>query len=360
MIKDLYRYLALCVLILSAIACSEDDTVTDDVVSEYEITYIPLINGLGDCSYTDSCYAAVYQSALQTKARLLVVAPDTVNHAIKPTQAIDAWFAQHEDPNMHRLLVLGDPYYADYLKQKDYHMTNQREVLIIDCRDREVDAYTIEMPLYGVCYLFGLIASHKEYFVDELLPEGFCNLPCVVYSANDVDVPLVEGTQGFVEGLAYRKGEVAITDAITHEKNQGFLNMHDVMKAAITYNGQHRFALPLVGGNCRALSICNYMSQYKPMVYAGVDISMTQQDPYQVCAFAKNFRKHVGSFIHAWRHGEARSLHQTFLLNQQGTNVSFGTLILNKTDRGLGPDYIEQLKKIAIEKETAYYEDKIQ
>lgn len=352
--------LTLCVLTaISYTSCSEDDDPIEAIIPEYEITYIPLIDGMGDCSYTDSCYAAIYRSALQIGARLNVVVPDTTGNAVSPQEAIDEWYAQRASDDRHRLLILGDCYYADYLKEKDYRMGESGQVLIIDCMDREVDAYTFSFPLYGVCYLCGLIASQKDYFDDPSLPEGFADLPCAVYAANDKDLQLTDGIAGFIDGMRHLEGEMPDSGFIAREPNQGFLDMLDVIKAAMTYNGDYRFVLPLAGGNCRALTLINNQGLHAPIVHAGVDISLTLQDPYQICAFAKNFRYWMNRFIVGWRQGESPAQHQVMMLKDEGTMFFEGDLILKKEPIGLGHNHIEQLRQIAIAKEEEYYDGRL-
>ena len=328
--KSLYLTLILAALWLLA-SCSGKE--------EYElldtspiVTVIYPTDGLGDRSYVDKIYLGADRASREDGVRVQHLIPSTLEEA--RDYVIQALEYDPED-GIKRLFIIAETGLDDQLEELAARAPedNLRQYLYIDSRRNVPGIHTIFLPLYGVCYEAGVLASSMEGVES-----------AAVINANPILPTLQEATRAFREGFGADGVEVLYLT----EDYGGFDMAGELYQQSYELDGKYQIALPLCGGSAQGLFRYNREFPDDSFYTIGVDAEMSAYSPRVPFSCVKHIDRAIQESIRKWRRG-ALPEHQHLGLESGYTEL----LISEAYARQFGPA-LERIHQAAIEKENAY------
>lgn len=304
-----FAFCAIFLLMFGLSSCSDDNDVTVNDEESWEVMAILPHYGLGDIGYYDDMYLGLSQLRDSLGCKVYV---NDVWFDDEAESMAQEWLNRQVGKNQHRLLVLGDGSYADFVKSNGWQNTPNTSILLMDT-DEDLPVYTRSLLLYGVCYLAGKYSKD----VERITGKG-----TALIVANNTDWAINQGAAGFIDGAKSQGIEVKKHIMYEHEYSRGYQSADSVYHLCYEIAPTTGFVLPLAGKSNEG--VFRYGRDNRPDELW----TCTENDSYPNHSCFNIWRsvsKLLLDFTNDWKAGKDMTQHEAY---------------------GLGSDYVDYLLPI--------------
>ena len=328
--RVLHATLAIALGIVLA-ACSKDKEQVPLDTSPI-VTVIYPSTGLGDRSYVDKIYLGAERAALEGGVRVMHLVPDDLQEAQE--LVMEALEHDHDD-DIRRLYIITENGIEDQIEEfsKLVPDDKKRQFLFVETRLQLPGINSLYLPLYGVCYEAGVIAStmrdvHKA----------------VAVVANPNLEMLGEASKAFKEGF----GAGNVDTIYLSEEHEGFDMAGGLYQRAYDLDKEYQIAIPLCGGSAQGLFRYNREFPADSFYTIGVDADMSEYSPRVPFSCVKHIDKAVLTSIRRWLKGTLPE-HQIL-----GLGSGYTELVISQAYEEQFRPELNRIHSAAIKKENEY------
>ena len=204
------------IILLSFLLFSCSNEYDDLVMFKYDTEVIAVFapNGVGDQTNAGLIYKGIVKATDSLNLSFRPIFPLTYEEGAKTIAQLTA----NNQPGRKRLIISTDPGYSDYLRTlaSDGLIldSDSTKLLVIDGDFTHPDVYTVHVPLYGVMYKAGYVASTMSDVKNVR-----------IYIANNKFRYIREGKDGFIDGFSLNKnGKCDVIDLsdVNDDATEGF------------------------------------------------------------------------------------------------------------------------------------------
>lgn len=195
-------------------SCSDEHEDLDIFKYDTEVIAVFAPNGIGDQTNAGLIYKGIIKATDSLNLSFRPIFPLTYEEGAKTIAQLTA----SNQPGRKRLIISTDPEYSDYLRtpasQGLILDSDSTKLLVLDGDFTHFDVYTAHVPLYGVMFKAGYVASSMSD-VENVR----------IYIANDKYRYIREGRDGFIDGfLLNNKGNIEVIDLsdVNDDDTEGF------------------------------------------------------------------------------------------------------------------------------------------
>ena len=253
-------------------SCSDPRKDLDIFRYDTEVIAVFTPNGIGDQSNSGQ----IYKGLISATDSLGISFRPIIPKSYKEGADIIAQLAGRIENGCKRLIISTDPEYSDYLREAALQGritdSDSTKLLVFDGGLTHPDIYTAHIPLYGLMYKAGYVASMMSD-VENVR----------IYIANDKYHYIKEGKQGFSDAFTSNKAtdlDIVDLSSINDDNIEGF------QKSTIAYmsyspecSGKYDMILPFCGETI--MGFLRYNREYPGEFYTigvGTDMSIYSPD----------------------------------------------------------------------------------
>lgn len=318
-------------IILLTSCTKEESSESMDQTPIVTVLFSP--NALGDHSFSDNIYRGVEEAAAQYGIGVLLWEPATIEEGTLYLRynSIDADSATNK-------LCITDATYADSIRSHPELFPNQsnNQILVLDAREIAGYVHTVDLPLYGALYEAGYLAQSMD---------DVNNI--AIYSANSTMTSLVDGINGFTDGL-HSVGNKNLATFYLGTGVEGFSMADSLYKVSYQVDSVYDMVVPLCGGSEQGL--LRYNREHPNSFYTvGMDADMSNYSKRVPFSCLKRMDKVIMHCIGQWLSDEGIPHQQTLGLEEGYTEVTISDSYQSKLKAKL-----ESIHQTAIQKEKEY------
>lgn len=305
-----------------------------------EVVAVFTPRGIGDQSSAGQLYSGIITTTDALGISFRPITPKTYEEGAKTIAQLTAG----NEKGRKRLIISTDPEYSDYLKDlaNEGRVINSdsTKLLVFDGDFTHTDIYTAHIPLYGMMYKAGYVASRMNDVENAR-----------IYIANNKYRYIREGKDGFIDGFAHNKAsniDVVDLSSINDDNTEGFQKS----TAAYIYYapesiGTYDMVLPLCGET--AMGFLRYNREFPGNFYTvGVGTDMSAYSPDVPFSCIEHLDRIVSQCITDWTDNRL-SHYRTF-----GIDEGWVELIISENYRNTLQSVADEIHAQAVELEGNY------
>ena len=327
------------VILLSIFLYSCSNHKEDLNIFKYDTEVIAVFTprGIGDQSSAGQLYSGIINATDALGISFRPVIPKTYEEGAKTI----AQLASGNEKGCKRLIISTDPEYSDYLHEvaSQGHITDSdsTKLLVFDGDLTHTSIYTAHVPLYGMMYKAGYVASRMNDVKNVR-----------IYIANNKYRYIREGKDGFTDGFAHNKASninVVDLSSISEDNTEGFQKS---TPAYIYYApeciGVFDMVLPLCGET--AMGFLRYNREFPGSFYTvGFEADMSAYSSDVPFSCVEHLDKIVSQCITDWAE-DRLSHYRTF-----GMDEGWVELIISENYRNTLQPASDEIHALAVELE---------
>ena len=343
--KKVYTIGVFFIVILGAVACTQDDNVVyidddEQLAKRPFFCFFCKENAIGDLAYMDDFYAGVANTADLKNAMLsLVTIPEDTSKLCNTFANLYRYYPR--DSMRRTLLVIANDNYEDYVeKYTTKPESDSTAVLLAESKRTLQSAYTLNIPSYGAYYQAGIVVGKGMKEVERVL----------IVLANPHNSELRDMQLGFEAGLK-ESGRKVQCDSIYLTENNGGYDMADsTYKMSSTIDTVYQMVLPLCGGS--AQGFLRYTREHPlSLQVIGVDTDMQRYSSSVPFSVVKLTGDAIQQWISGWMQGDEMPRHTKYGLDSGHISLIFANDdAVSDSLRQISESYLQE----AIAKEEAY------
>lgn len=335
--KPILRIILLSICLYS---CADKHEVSDTFRYDTEVIAVFTPNGIGDQTGSELMYKGMIQAADALRISFQALIPKTYEEGAE----IIAGLASEDSQERRRLIISTDPEYSDYLREAasqglltDSDLT---KLLVLDGDFTHPDVYTAHVPLYGLMYKAGYVAS---------LMSDVENVR--IYISNDKYCYIREGRDGFIDGFSLNKdNEIDVVDysLINDDNTEGFLKraaayMIDAPDCAKSYD----MVLPICGETI--MGFLRYNREFPGRFYTvGVETDLSAYSSDVPFSCVEHLDKVLHKCIIDWSNNRLEHYRRF------GLDEGWVELVISERYKNLLDPLSQEIHALAVEKEENY------
>ena len=326
------RHITLLLAILwPLVSCSQKEEY-DLVDTSPIVTVIYPISGLGDRSYVDKIYLGADRASREDGVRVRHLMPSSLEEA--RDYVLQALEYDPED-DLKRLFIIAETGLDDQFEEFSalVPQDNSRQFMYIDSRRNVPGFHTLYLPLYGVCYEAGVLASSME---------GVESV--AVINANPHLPTLQEATLAFKDGF----GTDGVETLFLTEDYGGYDMAGELYQHSYELDGKYQMTLPLCGGSAQGLFRYNREFPETSFYTIGLDADMSSYSPRVPFSCVKHIDRAIQESIRKWML-DTLPEHQHL-----GLESGYTELVISEAYTQQFSAALQSIHRTAIEKETEY------
>ena len=330
------------IILISLFLYSCSDEYDDLVMFKYDTEVIAVFapNGVGDQTNAGLIYKGIVKATDSLNLSFRSIFPLTYEEGAKTVAQLTA----NNQPGRKRLIISADPEYSDYLRTLASEGliidSDSTKLLVIDGDFTHPNVYTVHVPLYGVMYKAGYVAS-KMSDVGNVR----------IYIANNKYRYIREGKDGFIEGFTLNKNgicDVVDFSIINDDDTEGFQkSTWAYVDYAPECDKLCDMVLPLCGETI--MGFLRYNREFPGSFYTiGVETDMSIYSSDVPFSCVEHLDRILVSCITDWSLNRL-ARHKTF-----GMNDGWVELVIAENYKNMLEPVAEEIHAQAIEKEDNY------
>lgn len=334
------RIIPIVLLSLCLWACSDDYEDLNTFKYDTEVIAVFTPRGVGDQTDAGLIYRGIIKATDSLNIVFRPIFPLTYEEGAETIAKLSA----DDQPGRKRLIISTDAEYTPYLRRLATDGlimdSDSTKLLVFDGDFTHSDVYTAYVPLYGLMYKAGYVASTMSD-VEKVR----------IYLANDKYRYIREAKEGFIDGFALNKAEaVDVVDlsALNDDDTESFQHaMWAYLDYAHKCDENYDMVLPLCGET--VMGFLRYNREFPGSFYTvGVvsDMSLYSSDVPFSCV--EHLDRVVASCIAEWSKNRLAH-HRTF-----GMSEGWVELVISANYKNLLSSAAEEIHAQAVGKEEAY------
>lgn len=330
------------IILLSLLVWSCSEKIDDQGPFKYDTEVIAVFtpNGIGDQTNAGLIYTGIVRTADSLGISFRPIFPISYEDGANTI----AKLASANQKGVKRLIISTDPEYSNHLRSAASDGlimdSDSTKLLVLDGGLTHPDVYTAYVPLYGLMYEAGYVASKMS---------DVSNVR--IYLANDTYRYMKEGRDGFIDGFSRNnKNHVDVVDfsLINNDDTEGFLKRTSAyLYSAPECNESYDMVLPICGETI--MGFLRYNREHPGSFYTiGMDSDMSIYSSDVPFSCVEHLDRILSECIIDWL-GNRLKHYRKFGLEDQWIE-----LVISKNYKPLLDPIAQEIHKQAIKMESVY------